>query len=110
MKATQLTRGMKNRLMYVENKGGGLIDGAQARIGWVSFSKTGRSVYYRGRSLARIRGGAAGNFIDLESGEEFWVSGVKARGSNTHPAESRIQVAVDEDAVSAYELLRRGGA
>jgi hypothetical protein len=54
--------------MYVECKGG-LLDGAHARIGWVSFSKTGRSVYYRGRSLNRMKGGGIlGNFIDIESG------------------------------------------
>jgi len=110
MKSTQLTRGMKRRLMYVESKGG-LIDGAPARIGWVSFSKTGRSVFYRGRSLSRIKGGGVlGNFIDVESGEEFWVSGVKASGSNAHPAERRIQIEVDEDALAAYELLRGHGA
>lgn len=68
MKANELTRGNRDRLMYVECKGG-LLDGAHARIGWVSFSKTGRSVYYRGRSLNRMKGGGIlGNFIDIESG------------------------------------------
>lgn len=52
---TQLNRGLKRRLMYVENKAGD-IDGADARIGWVSFSKTGRTVYYRGRELMSVGG------------------------------------------------------
>jgi len=39
--------------MYIENKDGE-IDGANGRIGWVSFSKTGKTVYYRGRELYQL--------------------------------------------------------
>jgi len=106
MKINQLTTGQDRRVMYLENKDG-MLDGAQARIGWVDFSKTGRTVYYRGRSLKAIGGrGIRGNFIDEESGEEFWVSGVKARGSNVHPSESATLV-VDDDARDEYTRLRR---
>jgi hypothetical protein len=52
MKSNQLTRGERRRIMYVENKDGDL-DGVRARIGWVTFSKTGLSVRYRGRTLKR---------------------------------------------------------
>ncbi len=38
---------MKRRVMYVELKS----DSNPAWIGWVEFSKSGRSVYYRGRRL-----------------------------------------------------------
>jgi hypothetical protein len=73
MKTNQLTRGHERRVMYVENKDG-LIDGSPARIGWVRFSKSGRSVFYRGRTLKAIGGsGIRGNFRDEESGEEYWV-------------------------------------
>ncbi len=101
---TQLTKGPRRRVMYVESKGGS-IDGVQGRIGWVSFSKTGQTVYYRGRTLQR-GGGVSGNFFDVESGEEYWVSGVKQRGSNTHPVERGIRVEVDPDAVEEYEAIR----
>jgi hypothetical protein len=94
--------------MYVEPKDGGL-DGAEARIGWVTFSKTGKSVYYRGRSLLRAKG-IRGNYIDAQSGEEFWVSGVKQRGTNIHPAERRIKVIVDDDALDEYRALRGDAA
>lgn len=61
---------------------------------------------YRGRSLVAIGGrGTAGNFMDEASREEFWVSGVKARGSNVHPG-AAVSVVVDEDAVEDYERLR----
>ena len=105
VQGTQLNRGQKRRLMYVENKDGE-IDGANGRIGWVTFSKTGQTVYYRGRELAKAKGGGVrGNFFDVATREEFWISGVKKRGSNTHWAE-KVTVAVDADAVDHYRLLR----
>ena len=102
---TQLNQGLKQRLMYVENKHG-TIDGADARIGFVSFSKTGTTVYYRGLELRKIKGrGVSGNFLDVASGDEFWVSGVKKRGSNVHPCESG-SVIVDDDALAEYRSQR----
>ena len=100
---TQLTRGLRRRLMYVENKGG-TIDGVDARIGWVTFSKTGQTVYYRGRELAKANG-ISGNFMDVATFEEYWISGVKKRGSNVHPHES-ASVEIDPDALEAYRALR----
>lgn len=93
--------------MYVENKDGD-IDGVPARIGWVEFSKSGSTVYYRDRALRKAKGGGIrGNFFDEESGEEFWVSGIKKRGSNSHPAES-VTVEVDQDAAEEYSRLKAG--
>ncbi len=104
---TQFNRGLKRRLMYVENKDGD-IDGANGRIGWVNFSKTGQTVYYRGRELAKAKGGGIrGNFFEPATGDEYWVSGVKTRGSNAHWAE-RISVVIDPDAQDAYQALRAG--
>jgi hypothetical protein len=101
---TQLTRGLKKRVMYVESKGGS-IDGAHGRIGWVAFSKSGQTVYYRDKVLKKIRGGGiSGNFYDEETGEEYWVSGVKKRGSDAHWAES-IKIAIDEDAANEYKKI-----
>jgi hypothetical protein len=109
MKTNQLTRGLKRRVMYVENKSGDL-DGAPARIGWVTFSKSGLSVYYKGRTLKRLGGrGVSGNHYDEATGEEYWISGVKKNGSNRHWA-SRIKVQVDEDAQEEYDRIRRGRA
>jgi hypothetical protein len=105
MKDNQLTRGERRRVMYVENKDGD-IDGVRARIGWVTFSKTGLNVHYRGRTLKRSGGhGVRGNFFDEATGDEFWVSGVKTRGSNAHWAES-VQVCVDDDAREEWARIR----
>ena len=99
----QLTKGLKRRVMYVENKDGD-IDGVAARIGWVTFSRTGKSVYYRARTLTKANG-IVGNFLDVDSREEYWVSGVKKRGSNVHWAES-VAVQIDDDAREEYQRLR----
>jgi hypothetical protein len=103
---TQLNRGLKRRLMYVENKDGD-IDGADARVGWVTFSKSGKSVFYRGRELVRANG-VRGNFLDVKTREEFWVSGVKKRGSNVHWAEP-ASVEIDDDARQSYDELKLKG-
>jgi hypothetical protein len=70
----------------------------------VEFSKTGQSIYYRGRTLFKANG-VAGNFIDVVSREEYWVSGIKRRGSNVHWAESML-VLVDDDAREEYQKLK----
>ena len=91
--------------MYIENKSGD-IDGAPARIGFVTFSKTGRSIYYRDLTLKRMKGGGvSGNYYCEETDDEYWVSGVKKRDSNTHWAES-TKVLVDSDALEEYERVK----
>lgn len=107
MKHNQLTQGQERRVMYLENKNG-LIEGARARIGWVTFSKSGKTVYYRGRSFSMLTGsGISGNFYEVGTGAEFWISGIKKRGSNGHPAERTITPIVDDDAQAEYERLRQ---
>jgi len=101
----QLNRGTSRRLLYIENKTRGR-SGGDARIGYATFSKTGLTVYYRDRELARIKGGgSAGNYSDVETGEEFWISGVKKEGSNVHWAEV-THVEIDDDAKAEYQQLR----
>ena len=89
--------------MYVENKDGD-IDGADARIGFVRCSKTGATVYFHGRELQKTGGqGIRGNFREAATGNEYWVSGVKKRGSNVHYAEP-ANVIVDDDALVEYRV------
>lgn len=67
--------------MCVEYKGGGLS--GPARITRVTFSKSGRSVYFAGRRLQSLAGdGYKSNYFDGETGEEYWVSGCKRRGGD----------------------------
>ena len=107
MKKNQLTRGLAQRVMYIENKEGN-IDGVDARIGWVRFSKSGMTVYYRGKTLKRNkRGGICSNHIDVETGEEYWISGIKKNAPNEHWAETTI-VEVDQDAIEEYQKIKQG--
>ena len=103
MKANQLTKGQSRRIMYIENKSGE-IDGYSARVGWVTFSNSGNSIYYRGRELLRSNG-VRGNFVDVENADEYWISGIKKKGSNVHWAES-VQVHVDEDAQQELKRIK----
>ena len=92
--------------MYIELKSG-YGDNGPAWIGRVTFSKSGRSIFYRGRELIRIKGGVSGNYLDVQTREEFWVSGVKRNGSNRHWAGSG-PVQIDDDVKAEYEALIAG--
>jgi hypothetical protein len=103
----QLNRGKKTRIMYIELKSG-YGDSGPARIGRVTFSKTGTSVYYKGKRFQRLRGrGVSGNYYDTETGEEYWISGVKKDRSDRHWAGSG-KVIVDGDVRKEYEAFLRG--
>lgn len=87
---------MKQRqLMYIELKSG-YGDSGPAWISYITFSKSGRTVYFNGKALKCSARGISGNYYDLESGDEYWVSGVKKRGTNRHWAGSgKIQLDVN---------------
>ena len=90
--------------MYVENKSEA-GDRGEARIGWVTFSRTGRSIYYRNKHFQRLKGsGVSGNYFDSETGDEYWISGVKKAGTNRHWAGSG-EIQIDDDARSEYEKI-----
>lgn len=101
----QLTKGHHRRIMYLENKDG-LIDGEQARIGWVSFSKSGLSIYYRNRRFSKLKGQRYdANYFCEATKDAYWISGVKKRGSDVHWNDALI-VHVDEDAIEAYQDIK----
>ena len=76
------------RLMYIEQKTAGnryLNDRGPAVVGEVTFSRTGTTIYFQGLAFRRIRrGGVCGNHRCVNNGDEYWISGVKKRGSNRH--------------------------
>ena len=91
-------------LSYIELKSGHSDDGP-AWIGYVTTSKTGRTLYFNGRGMIKLKGQrrdpSGGNYIDMETGESFWVSGVKKNGEDRHWAGSG-KVLVEAAAVSDY--------
>ncbi len=91
--------------MYIENKDGEIY-GSDARIGWVTFSKTGKSIYYKAKTFKRLSGGGvSGNYYDKDTGDEYWISGVKKKGCNSHWAE-RVEFEIDEDALEEYKSIK----
>jgi hypothetical protein len=88
-------------LKYIEKCTGANHDGP-AWIARVRLSKTGRTVYFNGRALKRARGGiGAGNHWDLETGDAYWISGVKRAGTNRHWAGTG-SIAIEAAAVDEY--------
>jgi hypothetical protein len=91
-------------LRYVELKSGH-SDNGLAWIGYVTQSKSGRTLYFNGRGLMKLkgqrRGDSGGNYIGMETGESFWVSGVKKNGQDRHWAGSG-KVLIEAEAISEY--------
>lgn len=89
------------RIMYVECKTG-RNDRGGARICRVRFSKSRRTIYVGGLILESCRGaGVAGNYVDANSGFEYWVSGPKKNGRDRHWAGGG-DVRIDPDVVDEY--------
>ena len=91
-------------LKYIEQKSGHADDGP-AWIARVILSKSGRTVYFNGKALKRLSGGGvAGNHFDIDTGDEYWISGVKKRGVNRHCAGSGA-IMIEASALNEYLLL-----
>lgn len=89
------------QLKYIELKTGFSDDGP-AWIAYVKMSKSRRTVYFDGKALQRSGGrGASGNYVDIETGDEYWLSGVKKDGRDRHPAGGGT-VRIERVAVDAY--------
>lgn len=95
---------MKARIMYIELKThpGGHDDRGPARICRATFSKTGRTVYYKHLQLHRMRPVGCANHYDVASGDEYWVSGPKKNGEDRYSWASSAPVDIDEDVREEY--------
>ena len=97
----------KTRVMYIENKNGDDHNGP-ARIGRVHFSKTARTLYYQGKAFQSLKGsGIFGNYFDIATGEEYWISGPKQNREDRHWAGGG-KVTIDDDVREEYEKLVAG--
>ena len=93
------SRKSKSRIKYIEAKPGITSPG---RIGRVSFSRSGKTLHYRGRRLQSLKGaGYKANFFDAETHEEFWISDCRKDGRDTlYPG----IIEIDDDAREEYWL------
>ena len=90
---------MQTALRYIELKTG-YSDNGPAWIAHVTFSKSGRTVYFNGLELQRSNA-VSGNHCDAKTGEEYWVSGVKKSGTNRHPC-GRGKIMVQRSALEEF--------
>ena len=98
----------KTRIMYIEDKSVGL--NGQARIGRITFSKSGQSIHYQGRTFQRLGGdGFKANYFDAETGDQFWISSPRKDGRDRLYPSSTKPVEIDADVHDEYWKDIRGG-
>ena len=104
--ASEKPSGRKPRIMYIECKAGSLT--GQARIGRVTFNRTGRTILYREQVFRRIVGGGfKSNYYEEATGEDYWISGCKRRGGDQLYA-TNVPIEIDADARIEYWRDIRG--
>lgn len=87
----------KYRIMYIEPKED--VASVEALIGKVTFSKSGKSLYYKDLKLHSLGGvGWKANYSD-QNGCHFWVSGCRQDGND---GLYHVKVHVDEDIREEY--------
>jgi len=97
---TQKSKANVGRIMYIECKAGSLT--GVARIGRVTFSKTGRTLYYRGLTFQSLKGaGFKSNYYEVETRDDYWISGLKRKGGDRLYG-SVLPVEIDEDVREEY--------
>lgn len=90
----------RSRIMHIENKAGGLE--GPAIIGRVYFSKSGKTLYYKGISFKSLKGnGYKENYFDTKSGERYWISGPR-KDRQDRLYGGNIGVQIDDDVRDEY--------
>ncbi len=98
---------MPRRLMFVQLKTGFYTDRGPSWVAWVDFNRTWRTARVHGRELARWSRGGDANFVDVQTGETFWLSGPKRDRTDLRYGPGRPTV--DPDAADAYAAFLAGG-
>lgn len=98
-------RRARSRIMYIEDKSSDLQ--GPARIGRVYLSKTGKTLYYRGRRFRSLKGsGFKANYFDVQTGEHFWISGPrKDRDDRLYGGNRGVEI--DDDVRAEYHAYLR---
>jgi len=92
--------GHKTRIMYIERKAGELT--GPARIGRVTYSKTGATLYYQGHEFRSLKGaGFKANYYDVATGDEYWISGPRKDGNDALYA-TNVATEIDQDVANEY--------
>ena len=94
--------------MCIERKAGELT--GSARIGRVTYSKTGATIYYKGQEFRSLKGSVfKANYYDAKTGEEYWIAGPQKDGCDALYA-TNIPPEIDEDVRDEYrtQIRNRG--
>lgn len=94
---------MRTEILYVELKSDHSHTGP-AWIGRGQFNRTGKTIYFNGLILYRRRG-LSSNHTDLETSEDYWISGIKKRGGDRH-WRGGGRILIDESVVKEYLEIR----
>ena len=95
----------RQEMLYIELKTN-QSDRGSAWICLATISSSNRTIYFNDKALKRTSGGGiSGNHSDIETGEEYWVSGVKKDGSDRHWAGGGV-VMIDSRVLDDYLALR----
>lgn len=73
-------------IRYIELKTG-YNDNGPAWIGNVKESKSGKTIYFNDHAFQKYHG-VFSNYIDIETGDEYWISRVKKNGEDRYWAGS----------------------
>lgn len=89
--------------MYIESKAQSL-DGP-AVIGRVYFSKSGKTLYYKGLRFQSLKGaGFKANYFETTTGDHFWISGPR-KDQNDRLYGGNIGVRIDADVRYEYRAM-----
>lgn len=94
------------KLLYFELKTG-YNDNGPAWIGIGEYSKSKKTIYFNDKAFLSIGGkGIEGsNYIDIESNEEYWISGIKRNQKDSYYGK-RNKILIDEKIIVLYlELI-----
>lgn len=101
---------MPERIMYVQLKTGYDTDRGPAWIARLRFTKSWRTAYFHDLVLRRVTGTANSNFdsnfYDIETGDEYWISGPKRDQSDTRYGSQKPLV--EDDVQEDYAEFLRG--
>lgn len=90
---------MSYEIKYIELKTG-YADNGPAWIGKVKTSKAGTTVYFNDHAFQKWNCGI-GNYIDIETGDVYWISGVKKNGEDRHWA-GKGKIIIDRKIIPRY--------
>ena len=95
---------MKQIVRYIELKGSEHTDMDEAWIARAWLSASGKTIYFNDMALKRSQG-TDSNHINIETGDPYWISGIKKSGTNRHWGGS---IYIEESLLSWYKEHTNG--